>query len=346
MKCGILTFHFAHNYGAVLQAYALKNHIKSMGHEAEIIDYVPEHLKRFYSNNPFVNGKRLRSVSKQIIRIHKNKMQFKRFGAFISDELLDESSFDADLLLCGSDQIWNNQITGNSPEYFAGVGNYKRIASYAASFGSSELDEYQKDCIKKYLPGYSGISLREGDLLGKVSELSGKDVELVMDPVFLMDKQEWHSFSNKAINNYETDYILYYALRNDDELKDKAKKLSEKLSVKVYCIHPTGKDLKTEFTQLYDVGPYEFVNLIENAKYIVTNSFHAMAFSTIFGKKAIYKAYSKTESRVPSLLKICDAKSSEEEGVDCYDLARVDKKKLDEKIASSKSFLKTVLDKV
>lgn len=346
MNCDIITFHFAHNYGAVLQAYALKKYLNGVGCNARIVDYTPEHLKKFYSKNPFSTGKRPNVVIKRIVQIKKDWNQFGKFTRFISTELLGgyDSNYKADVLLCGSDQIWNNEITGNINNYYIGTEDYKTIASYAASFGSSELNDFQKSCIKEYLPKYEKVSLRESDLVETTAEISGREVVSVVDPVLLVSRQEWHNFAQNSTRKNDEKYILYYALRNDDILKKKAEKLAEKCGAKVVCIHPTGKDLNTSFTQLYDVGPYEFVNLIENAEYVVTNSFHAMAFSVIFGKKAAYKAYSKTESRVPGLLNLCNGDSCYQMEDDVYDFSFVEEAVLENKIAQSKDFLASVLN--
>jgi len=346
MKCGILTFYFAHNYGAVLQAVALRDYLISTGNEVEVIDFVPQKLQNEYSLNPFARSHNPKAVIKRFIHLPKRYKQYMLFQKFINKEFMTKPRLGSyDIVFFGSDQIWNEKITGEIYTYFGeGIADKIQKVAYAASFGSSNLSEFQKGCCKLYLPRFKNIALRETDVIAAVSKLSDKEVVSVMDPVFLLNRGEWEVFASHSKNKDER-YILYYVLRNDPQLISETSKLEKKYGYRVICIHPTGNDLAVNWKQLYNIGPYEFVDLIRKAEVVATNSFHAMAFSVIFGKKAKYRAYSSTESRVPSLLSLCDAKRClDSDGV--YNFELLDDARLIHEQKKSQSYIYNVLETV
>lgn len=344
MKSGILTFHFAHNYGAVLQAYALKYYLNSIGRQAKIISFVPLKLQNEYSLNPFARKASLKNTIKRWIRIPLRVRQYRLFDDFIKNVLLgedDEEEYSE--VFFGSDQIWNESITGEIENYYGlGISKKAKWIAYAASFGTNQLSDFQKNCVKKYIPSFDQVSLRESDVISEVSQLSGKDVISVLDPVFLLNEETWDEFSKKA-KGAEKNYILYYALRNDQKLIEQTESIAKKLKCKIICIHPTCNDLKTKWIQLYNVGPYEFVKLIKNATLVSTNSFHAIAFSIIFGKKVVYKSYSNTESRIPSILKICGLLNQYGPEVCTFDFSQINRENLEKEKEKSYRFIQRAL---
>lgn len=345
MKIGILTFHFAHNYGAVLQAYALKTYLNSLGKQAEIIDFVPCNLENEYSLNPFVKRVSFKYKIKSMLRMPKRIRQYVLFENFINKELVEiNGAHNYSEVLFGSDQIWNENITGKIDTYYGSEidKNVRRIA-YAASFGSSKLSDFQKCRVEKYLPAFDAIALRESDVIAEVEKLANKQVVSVLDPVFLLDKEVWDGFAHKSKHKENNNYILYYALRYDPRLIAETENQAKALKCKVVCIHPTCNDLCTNWKQSYDIGPYEFVELVKNAELVATNSFHAMAFSVIFEKKALYKAYSETESRVPSLLSICSVDADISNPV-IYNFNEINRDNLVNAIESSKGYLRQNLE--
>lgn len=341
MKCGIMTFYFAHNYGAVLQTYALKHYLQQQGHDVYVIDYVPQKLKNEYSLNPFARCTHPKAVVKRILRLPKRYHQHKMFSDFINKELgvLNNQSYD--VVFFGSDQIWNEAITGETSVYYGTEldDKIKKVA-YAASFGTSVLSDFQKNCCRNYLPSFFSISLRESDVIRDVKALSGKEVVGVLDPVLLLERDEWRRFAQKASFRIDSEYILYYALRNDDKLISKVANLESQTGMKVVCVHPTCNELNVGWEQLYNVGPHEFVSLIQNASYVATNSFHAIVFSILFGKKVVYKSYSKTESRVPSILNLIGFDYNQKGESQCFDFSKLKDDVLSKERIISMDFLR------
>lgn len=292
MKCEILTFQFAHNYGAALQCYALKKYLESKNISAAVSDFVPDSVKNTYALWPRLYTKNPVVYFKEILRSFRRMKQYKIFNSFISQELISEQHDEPiDYLVIGSDQVWNEEITGKISKYYGSDYYDVKKISYAGSFGTSKLTDFQKKNIEQYFPTFENISLRELCNVQEVKDISKANVDCVLDPVFLLERKKWSEFGvNPGLNKNEK-YILYYSLRQDNYLVNEVIRLSKKYNCKVYAIHPTCIKMNKEFVQLNDIGPKEFVYLIENAYLIGTNSFHAVSFASIFGKKVVNKLY-------------------------------------------------------
>ncbi|MDO5390730.1 MAG: polysaccharide pyruvyl transferase family protein, partial [Eubacteriales bacterium] len=292
MNCEILTFQFAHNYGALLQCYALKKYLESKNITVSVSDFTPESVKDVYRLWPRLHIMHPRYYIGEFLRSLRRREQYDIFESFIANELSKIPSMDLDYVIIGSDQIWNEAITGRITEYYGTSYPYIKKISYAGSFGTSVLTDYQKRNVSKYFNDFAGISLRESCNVKEVQNLISKEVFCVIDPVFLIENSEWENFEKVPRYNICEDYILYYALRQDEELVRVIKEKAQNLNCKVLAIHPTCIKVNSGFIQLNNVGPREFLYLVRHAKMVGTNSFHAVSFSEIFKKKVIYKSYS------------------------------------------------------
>ena len=315
MNYGIMTFHFAHNYGAVLQAYALKSYIEEHGEKAQIIRFVPKEMIDFYRLNPLSNSKSIKSACKKAMSVPRRIKQYCLFQSFISELIDHKEEYETrdelraqlnelDAVICGSDQIWNTTLTKNRTEYFIDFDGLSiKKYSYAASFGKKKLDDLQMRCIKDYLSNFDKLSIREEDGKSEIESLLGKTPSIVLDPVFLRDKGLWHKEAERSQFKPDQQFILYYSLREDKDLIRKTEEMSQQLNIPIYVIHPTAAKQRIKGVQLTCVGPREFLWLIENAVCVSTNSFHASAFSAIFGKKYLHMRREERETRVESILK-------------------------------------------
>lgn len=315
-RVGILTFQFADNYGAVLQAYALKNVLQKKGVEVDVINYMPDGLWDDYSLNPFrcIKKGRYRKllhipiIIKQSSKFHKFRSNYLKLGEKIYT--IPHKTFEKyDSIVVGSDQVWSDSIVPDVSKYFLrGVSGVKKF-SYAASFGTDKVSKNVENCIKTELHEFNMLSVREKSAAKIIEENIDKKVYHVSDPVFMLQPKQWRElYLNNVKIKENGQYILYVDLRNDKGLIDKAKKLSDETGLPVYSIHPTGWRVQEgSFKQRYDVGPLEYLSLIDNASYVVTNSFHAVAFSCIFEKKILHYADAKLGSRVADLLYTIEA---------------------------------------
>lgn len=347
MKVAILTFQFAHNYGALLQAYALKKYIEREKLEAEVTPYYPEWAQAEYAISPFTKGVPPRRRIRLAVQYFRRKRQSAIFERFISGDLGAGNTFSSEqelvgwldchnLVVCGSDQIWNSNITGKGGAYFAAGSKAKKV-SYAASLGTITITSEQRYDILQYLPDFAAISVREPSSAINIESLIHKETQVVLDPVFLLEPDEWKKVEEPI--NVESQYMFLYFLQEDNQLLTFAQMYANQHGLKIYDVHPTMAVKHEGCTRLDNVGPKEFLWLIHNAECVCTNSFHATAFSVIFQKKLIHIPNSNSPERTVSLLKRIGVELKENNEIPLYDLKQCDRGKLEIEIKKSKKFL-------
>lgn len=295
MKIGILTFHRAHNYGAVLQAYALVTYLKNIGHDAEIVDYRPESIEFAHGMIPYARIKKMSPLGKIkfLVKIFPfllfRKKRANIFYRFI-EELPTSSKIYTwrdkhiegyDYLICGSDQIWNPKITnGLDPFYTAEIQTDAKYISYAVS---SEIKPNQQglEAYKGVLQRFSKISVRESLFKEQLQTLTNKKIIQVLDPVFLLSVEDWLRFSKKPFK--EENYILVYQVKRDRNVLRYAQQLSISNDCKIMEITAEA-DFFPRKKRYSMLSPQQFVGAFANAKFVVTTSFHGTAFSVLFHK--------------------------------------------------------------
>lgn len=325
-----ITCHNVYNYGATLQAYALQTYLQSLGNEVEIIDYAPRYHSWSCWNIP-ENSTVYKLASKNMF-IHflyachrwikhkreTNLIREKKFDEFdkkylrlttkhyINYEQLKQDPPKADIYIAGSDQIWNPVGgTGLDPAFYLNFGEagIHRI-SYAASFGVSILNEHQKDIIKNYLSGMDHISVRESTGLNILKSLNINSGVQVLDPVFLLDKATWLQLIGGTKKVVEGSYVLIYDFFQDDpNIQQLAFEFKSMTGFNIVSVNNSGK-LPYADINISDASPLEFLSLINNANVVISNSFHATAFSIILNKEFyVYPVIRhKNQSRMIDLL--------------------------------------------
>ena len=294
MKIGILTFHCAHNYGAVIQCYGLQQYLKSLGHDVYVIDYRPSYLDGY--KLPQLSITNIKNISTYIKELTKHifigKVQKKRYHAFedfITQKFRllsytthqDYSDFDA--IVVGSDQIWNPLITGGCfDDEFFGFNAKCKVISYAASSRFASLSDEQKAYLKSRLDKIDCISVRESSLRQLLQPLTDNPIAHVIDPSFLPDVVEYENLCTSI--KEKKDFVLVYELQRNKETLLRAHEVAKRLGCEVIelvgIVSPKylGKKFRME------VGPCEFLSYIKNARCIVTTSFHGLALSLKFQK--------------------------------------------------------------
>lgn len=318
MKICTITFHKVCNNGAVLQAYALMKHLMHEGHEVEIIDYQPIEVQKpykifFHKHNDTKNIFKIiaRETISPIFRLKSryNFIKFEKKYLKLTDKVykdIDElkSNYpNADMYICGSDQIWNDEITGGIDEgYFLQFGseNIEKI-SYAASCGKKIHGENAEKMIS-YLKSFDGVSIREKETLS-FFEKNNIETKVVLDPVFLLSKNQWQEVGKKRL--VKDKYLLIYALCPGDELYISAKKIAKERKLKIVEISNKITNNKNADINFSFTGPEEFISLFVHSDFIVTNSFHGTAFSLILEKQFFsfpHKLIKERNVRVLNLL--------------------------------------------
>lgn len=319
MRVGIITFHRAINSGAILQAYALQKFIKKMGYECDVVDYRCEKLEATYKliHTPIS----LKTLLSDILHFPYQKSKVKKFRSFAkkivplsskkySRQDIATLNNDYGCFVVGSDQVWNRTIVGNDLTYFLDFCPGKKKVSYAASVGSVTLDNEKRNFFASNLCDFKGISVREKSIVNCLKEIIPNEINHNIDPVFLLQKSEWDDLAGSPTE--KTPYIFAYCL-HETEVYKRAKSKAEELGIKIICV-PAGLrcDLKAELRQ--NLGPQEFLNMIKYADCIVSDSFHAIAFSIIFHKSFIAvrkKQLKELNERIDSLMELLGIREEE-----------------------------------
>ncbi len=301
MMIKTITCHDVYNTGAGLQAYALQKYLSDLGHHVEIIDYKPDYLSNHYSfslvPNPRFNKPILREMyltAKFPSRIkalygmrkrnfdHFTKEYLLRTRRYHSAEELEKDPPQADVFFAGSDQIWNTSFkNGKDRAFYLSFAPDEAVkASYAASFAVEQIPEEWSEKIKAWLMNLDYISVREESGKKILSALGIEKGVVVADPVFLLPKEVWSRMCGEAL--VSEPYIFVYDFDGNPLIKKYAAELAaEKRGTKIV----TMQDLGYGDRCFSEAGPIEFLNLVYHSEFILSNSFHATAFSIIFEKQ-------------------------------------------------------------
>lgn len=291
-KVGIVTFHRALNYGAVLQSYALQKTVSSLGANCEIVDYICPRITLDYKPFRIYKNQFVKSFAKSCVMCRRRAKRRDAFKPFFDNYLVkskksyhpkDLSSLknDYDIFIAGSDQVWSPRCVGFDPAYFLTFANDEQKYSYAASFAVPTLPEEQIEEYKKRLSGFQTFSVREPSGEKLVKALTGRDATTHLDPTLLISAEEW---SKIAVTKIKQPYILIFTANPQISMIDFALKLSKEKNLPIYYINDA-PHINTHGIN-YVVAPSveEFVGYFKGAEYVVTNSFHGTAFSVIFNK--------------------------------------------------------------
>lgn len=339
-RIGIISlYHQNKNYGGLLQAYALVSVLREMGADAKQISF-----ERTSCKNPLVLPRKARlkndpvgfvvnsatntvkkahlrywtsmkdqAIQKELAQRDKSFVQFEDeipHTEVVSHSTIVALNMEFDLFICGSDQIWNpDQLRDEYLLRFVAQGKGKM--SYAASIGRDSLSERELQYISDALSTFDAISVRESLAQELLSQRIKLPVEWTLDPTLLLPQAEW----DKVIQKYEIGgkYILAYFLGNSKEQRTAVKVFARAKGLKIVSFphiagHYRAVDAGFADLELYDVSPGQFIYLIQQAEYVITDSFHAAVFSIIYDKKfvvlerAVGSAKQKMNSRILSLL--------------------------------------------
>jgi hypothetical protein len=318
-KIGIITFHKAHNYGAVLQAFALKTFLEIKGFSVSFIDYDPPFLAKnklftfTLKRGIFFSLKLLLLDIFLLLSKLQKRDKFNRFIAtYLNSELrvTNEKGFEvtADYLaiIIGSDQVWNVRLAnGVNPVYF---GMFKRasqgtkLISFAASFADYKISETEKDMIQNALRAFDAISVRENEGKDFLYSCFSIPSKLVMDPVFLLSKQAWLAALPQPKSSDLGKYVLVYSIGHEHSCNKLADKICSRLGVKKICLNAY-LDKGVFRNKFQKASPVDFVHLFANAEFVVTSSYHGTAFSLIFNRNFYSIAHNnEKDSRQLTLL--------------------------------------------
>lgn len=296
-KIGIITFHRVNNYGALLQAYALKHVLLKQGNMAHILNYECPKLKNDYTLFPRFEMN-LHWVIKQAKHIllfpleNQFRSHFLKFGnqylndtALLTPATISQVTADYDLFIAGSDQVFNPRITGFDSNFFLSFSSDKsKNYSYAASFGLSleNLTEKEHAFMKEHLSHFNRLSTRETQGEKIVKTLTNQEATISIDPTLLLTKTDWEEIAVPP--KLKENYVLLYAMHKDKSLIAFAKQLAKETQCQLIYLSPQ-LDIRNRVPAKHITPtPQGWLGLFLNASYVVTNSFHGLAFSINLNK--------------------------------------------------------------
>ena len=339
-KVGIVSCYFKNNYGSMLQAYATKRILDNNGIENETINIdnnkdFSRGKKKYYLtqifNFNFIKSKfgmiKMKLDKKIVKDLGKNvSTRNNKYKEFRNEFNLSEScSTYAELnelankkyssVIVGSDQLWLPVNVVADYYTLNWVSEEVNKISYATSFGVSKVPEKYSEQYKKFLTRINHLSVREDTGVKLIKDIADINAKLVCDPTILLTKDEWEEVAVKG-RIIKEKYILCYFLGSNIEHRKFAERLKEKTGYKIVSLNHADEYVKysDKFADIapFDIGPREWLNLIKNAEYVCTDSFHVTVFSLIYNKiffnfrRYSSKSKASTNSRLDSLLNIVE----------------------------------------
>ena len=317
MRVGIITFHRALNYGALLQAFALRDSLERIGAKAQVLDYRNPVMEEMYFYPSFRQRKTIKDKIKFLIQGKAEQKRRAKFESFREKYLNLSERADAscdlarlletyDRFITGSEQVGNYGAQRWDRNYFLHfVKDSAKKYSYAASFGVSCLPEEVREEYRNLLSGFAMCSVREMRGLEILDRLGIEKRRMDLDPTMLLTKEDWQSrFAASAAPKQKYIFAYYF------ELTDTFRAYVEELAAKTGCIvafvgNPFRPPFRCKCRAMRTADPIDFVNAVANAEYVVTNSFHGTAFSIIFNKNfyvELLKTDAKVNSRIENIL--------------------------------------------
>lgn len=364
--------HKVLNYGSALQAYALQQKMLLMGYENELIDYVFPPVKKKKLTVSSIIQTCIIFLRNAIVGFPtaRKKKKFEKF--YKSNFILSATTYNEqnlkdnppmyDAYITGSDQVWNPRFAGADTNFFLGFApTNKPKFSYASSFATTKIESGIAPLYSKLLSGFDEISVREFTGVGIIKELTGKDATVCCDPTLLLTADEWRELSDQSVFKLKEKFILVYILNYmignvSNEVQKQIDYVQQTLGYKVVYLVGRKEDAFRPNSILYKAGgPAEFVWLFRNAEFVITTSFHGVAFSLIHGKPllGIVDKSNKDDSRLQSLLV---AAGVEKSCLDYRDVINWDKAyllslrgkidKLDEMRLQSVRYIERILSKL
>lgn len=312
---GIITFHFQYNYGSALQALAMQESIRGFHKSCMLLDYYYEKDMKSYDIR--WHSKRPDVIAFDLLTLRKSNKRKKAYHDFhkkfflLSERTsnwkeLQRISNTCDILLCGSDQIWNIGLTqGIHPAYFLQFADttYQKLIAYAPSVSLEKIPEIYEVPLRETLRRFSYISVREEQTAEQLQQITGRQIPCVLDPTLLKDT----SFYDALLEDYQIDlpdeYIFIYCLHHMDirPLQSFAEEYADKENVDIVYFNKYNIYRKYYKYNIFEHDPRAFIYAIKHAKYIVSDSFHAGVFSILYKKEFVTYALSDSKSRMDTL---------------------------------------------
>ena len=356
-KIALVTLHAIKNYGSVLQTFATQEIFREFGFDTTVVNYIREDARNenlldyWCGKNPV---KRL-AMLPTLIRWKKIFDGFLEKYIHLSPETYyDNGDFKkhpvkADLYCTGSDQVWNTGWNGGIiPFFFLNFAPKDAFRfAYAASFGKKELSGKEVEATRKYIEKYQDISVREDyakEMLGKYYDY--KDAVHVVDPTLAYNGDFWRKYAPKS--KIKGDYILVYNLNRSKEFDEYTKEISKRTGLPIYFLCRRYDQILRPGKPVLVPDVFEFITLIDHAKMVITDSFHATAFSLNLQPPPVCIYPSEYGGRLESILRMTGTLHRHVESMDDFDVVnrKVDFSKVENALQKQREYTREYLVKV
>ena len=323
MKIGIITWFTYENYGTKLQAIALQRYLRNLGHYVQLINFVPPEIENTKHNEESIWDKIKKQPQKYklkfILKKYEDdiKKKHEKMDLIIDKECMLSKKIHSemeyidicnsfDLLICGSDQIWNPNLYHKY--YYADFAQINTpTISYAPSLGVNQIKKEIVADLTESLKKIKFLTVREKNGAALLKELTGKSIATVLDPTFLLSKAEWNDLASNSLS--EEKYVLCYFLSDNKSHWNAARSFAKNHKLKLYIIPQLGESYTQKNGKIFpEAGVEDFIGLVSKATYVLTDSFHGTVFSIIFNKQFYVferfreNEYSSQNSRIFNLL--------------------------------------------
>ncbi len=363
MKVGIITYHRVRNYGSVLQSYALMKYLQNQGHDVYIINYIPDahSTKTEFLGAP--DGIMLKKMAYVImsfplrLRVYRIYKNFRNSYLRLTDaqyknmQDFQDNPLDMDIYVTGSDQVWNSRYNYCGKEngyhyYLDFTADEEKRVAYAASFGEESLQNDNDPIIGALINRYASLSVRERSGIKKLQNLGRNDAVQVLDPTFLLGKDDWAELFGRS--PIKDKYLLIYEpqRRKADKFEHWAEKIASSKGLQIVKIHKEYTKPSWVDKALYP-SVNDFLSLFAHAEFVLTNSFHGIAFSLNFNKQFACIPANSANNRIDEILEMVGLKwrmlTSEEQLVTILELD-IDYSNVNEEISRQRVLSRQFLD--
>ena len=325
MTLALITLHRIVNYGSVLQTYATQRILETLGTQVKVIDYYDERmtmhgmLKRLKNKKKALQNPLFLLIA-ELIMFPSYVTRFRIFKKFLREQIhLTEKTYhsfeelqsyipEADIYCTGSDQVWNSGWNEKIDKalFLEFVAKGKPCFAYAASFGKQKLDDWEIPETQNLLKKYLALSCRESAGV-KILKNLGFESQYVLDPTLLLNGENWKELASKKFENKK--YVFVYNLNRNKKIDETAKFLSKRFRIPIYTVSYCYHEIPLRQGKVFVNPPVEdFLSLLANASYVITDSFHATAFSINFGREFFVFYPGLFSSRLSSVLELVGAK--------------------------------------
>ena len=339
---GLVTCYFHHNYGSMLQAYATEMIMQQMGLPYQTIackapiTYMEGNKLLYIAKKLLIGDWKMRLGKMKIEREKRRNPEFaknweirnKAFDEFANTYFhvspycknraeLSKMAENYSAFLVGSDQLWRTDSVEHGYYTLEWVPDNIRKIAYSTSIGVKEVPWFQVEKNKRFMNRFDHIALREQSACDLVYKLTGRKVQVVLDPTLLFTGEQWMDIQQKEPLT-DGKYIFCYLLGDNPQQRELIKQVKAKTGYKIVALQhlddyiPSDEGFADEAPY---VGPREFLNYIRNAEYVFTDSFHCSVFSILYKKNFFtFSRFSEgakqsTNTRIDNLLHIAGLES-------------------------------------